>query len=487
MAWQNKTDKVKEQFKKDLGYFHSSGMANENETLGDKKKRIKSLEANPIEWFYYYFKDYTKKEFSSAHKKFLIDVINNKEYFCCLMAFRGFAKSVMATIFLPAYLSLVKREVKLGLIVSATQEKADHLLFSLQREFSGNKKLLNDYDCGLAHGDAKKGNFSIKNGTKFVSSSMGRSIRGLRSGANRVDYIAVDDIDTNSKLVTQDKIEKGVNFIYGELLGTFDVYESNRRFIMANNLFTKSSITYVISEDFKHSKSSKKELYKINILDDDGNPTWKEAMTKKYIEELREEKGDDAFEREYMNNPIDEDSIFARDDIKFAEINNDINCRYITYIDPSYTDTGDYKCAVTLYIKNDKFYLVELFLKKTSMYNLAIYLERLEDRYEGYNHRIWMEGNANQYYVRKEVNSYIKKSVIISIDNRKKPNKNLRIEGLVDYFKSGRIFISKDYQHNREMIDQLILFPNAKNDDFPDALEGAIYKLKGLNFLPYAI
>lgn len=65
-------------------------------------------------------------------------------------------------------------------------------------------------------------------------------------------------------------------------------------------------------------------------------------------------------------------------------------------------------------------------------------------------------------------------------DKRSKPEKKGRIEGLAVYFERNLIIIneklkkSPDFQNFK---DQLLGFPNA-HDDAPDALEGAIFKLR---------
>ena len=65
-------------------------------------------------------------------------------------------------------------------------------------------------------------------------------------------------------------------------------------------------------------------------------------------------------------------------------------------------------------------------------------------------------------------------------DERKKPNKELRVENLTVLFERNLIYFADHLQANAsftEFKQQLLGFPNANHDDGPDALEGAIFIL----------
>ena len=484
----NIKDEIKELLKfssSTKAYFEDVDV-NLNECPFEKKRRIAKLEKEPIKWMHYYFKNFLTCSFSKHHREFINYAIDNDVYYTVLSAFRGFGKSVLTTILLPAYLSIVKRDAKLILIIGNTYEKAQQLLLSLQSEFCYNKLLLRDYGTQSHVGDSRKGNFSNAY-AKFVALGMQTSVRGIREGQHRPDLIICDDLDTMSKNITEKALKKNIDYITKDLWGTFGTLKGSvRRFILSNNLFSKNTITYRLTEICKKNNY---KTFKINLLNDKGQSNWKQAIPMSEIKKIQESRSKESFLCEYMNKTAgDDDNMFNIDDLTFVNLDWDINDnKVITYIDPSYTDKGDYKAVVSIILlKDGGYYLDDVYCSRGSYRELSIYLTKVCNKYN-YHNEIWIEHNNGSDLIKKEIKEY-NKDLKIYVDRTRKGNKEYRISKLQKYFKNNTLKFNKEIE-KEAYLEQLLLYPNVNNDDFPDALEGAIARALARKtfFKPFSI
>ena len=203
------------------------------EKPAEKRKRIDKLEKQYIDWFEYYFPHYAKCKSASYHKEFSNKIIGNKKIKALLEIYRSGAKSVHADMGIPLYLYLVKKDLFFMLLIGETDIKAKQLLSDIQSELEYNQRLINDYGRKLQKGDWAEGNFYTTDGIRFMSLGFGMSPRGLREGAQRPDYIVVDDVDVK-KHVNNDRImSDGVDYILEEVTGCFDAADDSteRQFV----------------------------------------------------------------------------------------------------------------------------------------------------------------------------------------------------------------------------------------------------------------
>lgn len=237
-------DKILNDYDKHCQRIAQSTSIRINESPADKARRMKSLEADYIKWFEYYFPNYAKKKCAWFHRKLAKEIIKNRHIRALAEWYRSAAKSVHIDMGIPLFLYLAMNDMKYMLLIGETEPKAKKLLSSLQAQLQYNQRIINDYGHRFKFGDWADGDFTTTDGVKFTSLGFGQSPRGAREGENRPDYIVVDDVD-NKRHVNNDKLmREAIEFITEDVWGCFDSDEDcTDRFIYANNNFHKNSIT----------------------------------------------------------------------------------------------------------------------------------------------------------------------------------------------------------------------------------------------------
>ncbi|MBD8348587.1 hypothetical protein [Dysgonomonas sp. HGC4] len=494
-------DKIQREYDDHCVLIQKAATININETPDQKYKRIKSLEADFLKWWAYYFPHYATCESAPFHKKiadllifkFIIKLLND--------AFRGSAKSVITVLGVPLFLALVKKEMWFMLLVGRNDEKATELLADVQAELTHNDRLKNDYGDQFKHGSWADGNFTTKDGVKFQAIGFGQDPRGLRNGEHRPDYIACDDIDT-LKMCNNDRlIREGMDYITSSLWGCFD--KGNERFVFNNNLIHKNSLQAKLIEQSEIANKAAKEqglprtFYHIKtpaVLDADFTPSWSAKYTAQYWREKRAATPYRAWMREYMCIPLVDGTIFNPEWMQYKKIlplhMYDSLC---LYGDLSYKDKGDYKALVLVGKKGREFHIIDAFVRQTSRAVAATWLYDLYEKLQlqKYNVRYLIEGLfaqdefVNDFDMEGDSRGYY---IPVTADKGQKHNKFDRIESMAGFFERLNVFFNellKNKQDIVNMIDQLLAFEKGSgaNDDAPDALQSAISELNKATFI----
>ena len=225
---------------------------NLNESHVDKMNRIANLEKDYIRWFEYYFPNYAKKKSASFHRKLANAIIANKKIKALMEAYRSSGKSVHIDLGIPLHLYLAKNDLHFMLLVGENDKKAKALLSGIQAQLQYNHRLKNDYGNKFQQGDWSDGDFMTSDGVRFMAIGFGVSPRGAREGAERPDYIAVDDVDNKKHVKNNELMSEAVDYINEDIMGCFDSDDdATERFVYANNNFHKNSITNRLVEFFK--------------------------------------------------------------------------------------------------------------------------------------------------------------------------------------------------------------------------------------------
>lgn len=472
-----------------------------HETLEQKYKRIRYLEADFDRWWKHHFAHYATCESAPFHLKIDDIVIKNKIVKLLNDAFRGSAKSVRTVVGLSLYLALVKKEIWFMLLIGQTEDKAIELLADIQAELKHNQRLINDYGEQFQHGDWAEGNFTTKDGVKFMALGFGQDPRGLRNGEHRPDYIVVDDIDTLKRCNNDRLIREAVDYITGTLWGCFD--KGNERFIFNNNLIHKNSIMAklvelsVIANKQAKEQNLPKTFYHVKtkaILDEDFTPAWPGKYTAQYWKEKRASTPFRSWMREYMCTPLVDGAIFNPEWMQYKKILP--LHRYdslVLYGDLSYKDKGDYKALVLVGKIGREFHIIDAFVRQTSRAACAVWLYDLYERLKlnKYNISYLIEGLfaqdefINDFDQEGDQRGYY---IPVVADKSSKGNKYDRIESMAGFFERLNVFFNEALKNSIDFInlnDQLLAFEKGSgaNDDGPDALQSAIAELNKATFI----
>lgn len=311
-------------------------------TSPDRDKRIAKARKDYDCFVKTYYPHLAAKPTSKFQKEAANYVLKNDRARAVFEWARGHAKSTHISMMIPMWILSQESHTPLTMVlVSKSQDAAKQLLADLQAEFESNELYKTDYDIRRGDGIWSDGRFSTSDGSMFIALGRGQSPRGIKKSGRRVNYIVIDDIDDDEMVLNPARVEKTTDWCLSALYGTMDA--GRGRFVLVGNRIGKKSVLGNIAErpGFHHTV--------VNILDKQGNPSWKENFTKKEVEQMRLEIGERRFQKEYMNNPVNEGTIFEKKYIRYGKMLPLRQYRAIVaYTDPSFkaSSTNDYKATM---------------------------------------------------------------------------------------------------------------------------------------------
>lgn len=520
---------TEKQFLKNLENTKKATPINGRETVSEKEARKKELLGNYKKFFEYYFPNYATSKVDGktvttpcawfhvfvAHMLLHCPVI-----FFVLEWFRGSAKSTHACMGYPLFLKC-HGELKTMLLVGQTEKKAQRLIADIQVQLMGNQRFIQDYGTQVRQGSWQDLEFITNDGCAFFALGIGQSPRGTRNEENRPDYIVADDCDTKILSKNQARINEMVEWIYGDLIETFDI--GNQRFLLVNNKpFKHSILGKVISDKFtsQHITKLTKSFFqktlngllkqykttaleaiqysvhgdwhhlKVNACAPNFEPTWSEKYTVSYWQRKCESTIRRIWSGEFLNTPITEGVDFKEDWIQWEKIPplHEMD-HLVAYADPSWknTKTSDYK-AISFWGKKGRYlYKIKQYCRKDSITNFVAWFYNLHETLPS---RVtcdyYMETNFMQDMILDEFAYEGDKreyQLPIRGDNRKKDDKYFRIQAMAPLYERGFIIYNIDEKESpdmKEATEQLLCIePDYSTpDDAPDADEGAIFILQ---------
>jgi phage terminase large subunit-like protein len=464
------------------------------ETEKAKETRIKKLAASFTKFCSYYFEEFMDSEFGWFHLKAVQYVEENTDIILVCEWPREHAKSVVMGIFLPMYLK-AKGELTGVVLASANGEKANGLLADLQEQLMFNARYISDFGQQYQSGKWETGHFVTNDGVGFWAFGRGQSPRGVREAEKRPNFGLVDDIDDAEICKNEKRVDEAVDWCMGDLYGCLPT-KGSRFVVLGNRIHKKSILAKIVGdveeddpkkEDIVHLKVYALENPKTHKMDvEHGVPAWP-RYNREHILKKMNRMGYRIGLRELFHQHIVIGKIFREEHLPWAKLPPLQNCdKLVTYCDPSWKDRkkSDFK-AILLIGKNGPYYdIYKAFCRRCSTsemarghYNLAAQIP------ENKTCPHWIEAILNQdlhltaYDDEAEERGY---DMAIRPDYRSKPDKTDRIENLTAYTERGFLRFNIAEKHSpdmQEVRNQFLGFPDAPNDDGPDAGEGGIFKL----------
>lgn len=430
-----------------------------------------------------YFPHLATKKCGKFHLDAAQRLIKNNDIRALFEWARGHAKSSHLSLLIPLWLKIQNpRKLSVMVLVSKSEDMAIRLLSDLQAELQYNRAFITDFGVQVKTGSWTEGEFRTSDGCLFVAVGRGQSPRGLKDRGKRPDYIVIDDIDDDELVRNPRRVGDALEWVLTALAGTMAM--GRGRFVMVGNRIGKDSILSRFAErpGIQHTV--------INALNKNGLPSWPENYTSEEIRKIREFIGERRFQKEYMNNPINEGAVFLRKHIRYGKM---LDLKHyktlISYTDPSFknSSTSDYKATILVgKTNNGEFHILKAFADQTSVTNMVGWHYTIMDFVAG---RVpvlyYMEANFMQDLLLDEfktVGNITGSHIPIRGDHRAKPDKFARIEAMSPLFERGLILLNekeKDSPGMMVLVDQLLMFEKGSktNDDAPDALEGAVWIL----------
>lgn len=465
---------------------------NLDESQTEKQKRIKRLEANPEEWFKYYFPNFYTSEPAPFHIQATKRILKNPEWY----EVRSWSRELSKTgrTMMEVLLLVLTGKKKNILMVSSTLDNAERLLLPYKTILEKNNRIIHDYGEQQSIGKWESGEFVTQKGVSFRALGAGQSPRGTRNDANRPDVILIDDIDTDEECRNKDRVKNKNKWIQEALIPTRSISKA-LLIIACGNIISKYCC---ITEMAK--KADIHEI--INIRDKEGKSTWPQKNSEADIDRVLSQISYNSAQKEYFNNPIIEGDIFK--EITYGKVPPLASCNQVLiYADPSTSNkdksNGSASCKGVGIIaeKNQKIYVVTCWLDQTSNSKFVdwlflAYLYLLEHKVD--IKRIYIENNSLQdphyeqvllpliYQKQKNLDF----TLPITPDTRKKPDKFFRIEGNLEPLnRLGQLIFNKKEKDNPHMVRMEEQFMgvsmNSKTMDGPDLVEGGTFKIQKSN------
>jgi len=384
-----------------------------------------------------------------------------------IVAPRGFAKSTLTSRFLPLWLAITGRAKDIFL-VSATVSLAKEHLRIIRQELEANLELIHDF--GYQPSDKwTEEHILLKNGANIRAKGRGFQIRGFRP-----DVIICDDLEDEEVIYSKDQREKMETWFFRTLLPALKPFQ---RLIYVGTILHPFSLINKLrqKEEFK-----KKEF---KALQNDVS-IWEELFPTTYLNNLRKEIGEYAFQAEYMNNPLSMENQPIKPEYLDVKPSNEERLVRVMAVDPAISEkeVADYS-AITIFerTKDNRFRLIA---KTRGHFGIDVLVERIISLYQRYKpDRVLLEEFAYQKVIRSILTEKAREQDIFipistaevgrsnTIDKRPM-DKLTRLLQVLPLFEQRLVDIQDE-----DIRQELFAFPFGDHDDLVDATVYALYWL----------
>lgn len=397
-----------------------------------------------------------------------------------IVAFRGSAKSTIATLCCPIWSVVGAPQKKFVLLLSQTQAQARVHLQNVKRFLEGSELFRNDFGPVEETSDewGSTSLFLPKYNARISAASAEQSIRGIRHGAFRPDLIVADDVEDMNSTKTREGREQTYQWFVSEVIPAGD---RNTKIINIGNLLHHDSLLMRLKE--KIEKGELNAVYReYPIVNSDGQPLWPGKYPDKIaIEEQMQKVVDQrAWLREFMLRIVpDQDQVISQDWISYYDQipeKNEANEYIQTFIGVdlaiSEKQTADCTAITIIHVfgyeqKDRRYFIDQRFINKRMTFMQTI--ETIE--------------NLSAALVYKEKPKILVEdvgyqgAVIEMLQDKELDVKGIKVKGdkysrlmaASMLFEQARVLFPRDASM-KPIISQLVGFGSEKHDDLVDAI-----------------
>lgn len=391
---------------------------------------------------------------------------------------RGFGKSTWEKI--DTIHDIVYRHEPVILYVSSTLRDAQFHFESIKFELENNELLRRIYG-NLVPPESNLGrkwtniHLETVNGVNLVARYAGKG-RGVNIRNRRPTKIVLDDIENDDAVRNPDLRKKLENWIDGVIIPSKDRLLG----------FVKMIGTVLHPEcALLRFKAKNGGIQRAAI--EDGASIWPEAWPLEKLEKLKTQIGSLLFQQEYLNIPISASERMVKDawirkvprpPMKRHDSNGNVVPAVDTYghIDPAISEkqTADYTALCTVFrdLETGRITVADIERGHLSFHEQGLLMRRKHAAFKF--RRLGIETVAYQAALKQEIDrlgpiegSYLPTHAFV-------PDKD-KVRGLhrvLPFMENGTVVFADDLP--QEFFDELVQFPNGKNDDMVDAMVNAI-------------
>ncbi len=418
---------------------------------------------------------------------------------------REHAKTVHACLIQPMWL-LIHGELDGMILQSRTADMAANALGDIQAHLEFNELFKHDWGEMFNFGSWADGDFTTKDGIRFLSLGRDQAPQGARKGGRRPNLAVCSDFDDYEIVNNQKRVRKVVEMIFGALINALAI-KKWRIIVEGNRIHPQSILAHVVG-DIKQGIPKREGIYHSKVyatqnakgqrayLSEGGLPAWKERYTVAQLAKRFNTIGVVKTKAEFYHEHSVEGEIFKESYFQWKPMPKKDWKDYIViigYFDPSFEDTvtSDYKAVRIWGLKaNGEKHCLKSFCQRTNLINVFRFMSEFDNELPKGIGVIWY--CENQFFNRPIADALAvhndsleaqgKRTLAIIKDMRKKEHKFTRIIKMEPEYCMGKVYYNLDEMHNNDMIDannQLKGIEAGYNspDDAPDADEGNWYYL----------
>ena len=386
---------------------------------------------------------------------------------------RSFMKSMTCSIQAPIKYALFQ-QFKEILIVSNSERLAIEFLRQIRVNIESNGKIRELFQGSLESEKWTETQLILQNKCSIRACGVGAQIRGFRP-----DLIILDDIESDESVESEDMRRKLKEWLFKAAINALTV---DGCLVYVGTTLSRLSLLFEFVNNPPEGWTAVFNQAYIGGIEAEGHELWPEVWPHERLQSRKKEIGSSAFSAEFMNNPIpSEGNRFNPSTFRFFEDRDLIGKstgRYIS-IDPAFSETGDYGVIMELlHDSNDNIYVDRYFRRKTTSGEMISYFKHLYRQKRNEIRKVGNEANGPQksFYDQlvNECNRdglyppFEKLMGVTHNANRTHRNKTDRVTYTVQpRLEAGKLFFRRD---QTELLDELTLFPESRNDDLCDCL-----------------
>lgn len=411
---------------------------------------------------------------------------------------REHAKSVHFDILIPMWM-IAQGTLNGMILMGKNEDDACNLLGDIQAQLQFNSLFIHDFGDQYNFGDWSDGDFTTKDGVRFLGIGRDQSPRGARKGQKRPNYGVIDDIDDDILVNNQKRVKKVLKTIWGAFFFALDTRGSTM-ICVGNRIHAQSVLAHMVG-DIKPGAPKREGLYHSKIFAIDpktGRPAWWQRYTLEMINSKVKASGVQGRTEFFHENHV-EGEIFKDAYIHWIKMQHLLHkyTMIVGYFDPSFENnpTSDFK-AVRVWggLKTTsgdwQRHCLKSFVRRVPIIEAFEFMSGIDDKMppgvgvlwyieKQFTNKLFTDALTSHNKARKKIS---KKQLVVLTDKDKKPNKYLRIVQMQPAYVNGENYYNIDEMYNPDMIEgnnQLkgIEPGYAGADDSPDADAGAWSKL----------
>lgn len=380
---------------------------------------------------------------------------------------REHGKTVRQTLAKPLWRILTGRS-RYILIVGASDAAATDNLGNIRTELEENELLIEDFGDqrlkGKTWNDAR---IELANGRCIQAKGAGSAMRGLRFGPHRPDLIILDDILKDEAAESPTQREK----LYRWAKRVIFFLGKNAFVVVVNTIFHCDDLPSRLLYEIAEGRLENWVGLRFACYRPDGSPLWPDYWSAEELEKKRRSVGPREFTTEMMNEPLSDDESLFRKDWIIYESPADVDVKRLRVymgVDPA-TGAHDQSAVVTVGVDdNGVVHVLDAFGRTMSP---DAFTKKLVEKYLLWKPRQigWEDVSFQKIFRQTVMREAARSGVHLPIKGMetKGLSKEARLSRISPLVENGLIVFR---ENQKELIDQLIMFPKGAYDDQPDAL-----------------